>query len=921
MTPILRATRRSLAIAGLALGTLAVAGAPAGAARPAAPTPRVAPRPVDVARPRPPAALLSPLAAGVAIGAARSPAHPDRRTEPRAGRVAVTFTVTTLADSPIENNGETTCHDAATGACSLRAAVQAANNLGKPAVVVLGAHTYTLSDSSSGALDISNPGGTTIRGVAATRTRIDVPGNDYEAVEVTEGVGPVGSVAYLTDLEVTGGDNSATYGGGVYVDGASSALVLDGVDVTGNTAENGGGVGCYEASAWITDSAIDANTASSTGGGIYEDSCNLSITSSKVNANAADTGSSVEHGGGIYAYYGHTTLADSQVSGDVAGTDAVEGQGGGIYAYYGGVELTSTLVDHDTALDGGGGGGVYCEYADVTATASQLEEDRATGDESSGGGIMEYYGGTIVLHSSKVEHDSTTSTDDYYAGGGIYVEDYYYPALLTIDDGSSVSYNQTGGILVASEYGGAQVDVTSTSLVGNTDALFGAAGIFVYEYYGAGTQVLLTGDTFESNRDSAAESAGAVMLYPYEYADVSMVATNCIVKDNVATGSESTGGFLAYSGDEYNSELMKVEGSTIEDNRSGVAGYGGAISAWGAEYSTNVVELDADRIVGNAAGQASSSSDGYGAGVFVYDYVALDVSGSSILDNVAYGEDGGSGYGAGIYDNGYFGARISTSTIEGNRTTGASAEGGGAYLSTADGDALVQTSTIADNRSIDGGGITTYADSATIEQSTISGNVAGTLASAGYGGGLYEEESTVNVVNSTISGNEAITGGGSPGEGGGAYLDSEPLTLYYSTVSGNAAPLGGAMYFDGTSSGVLRDSIVAANHTTLKGTTEAECRATAHADLPVSVGGNVLSNATCAQALSVTDVVTSKPGLAALAANGGPTKTIALSSSSPALGHARGDCVAVDQRGAPRPTDGACDSGAFERTPRAPVRH
>ncbi len=57
------------------------------------------------------------------------------------------------------------------------------------------------------------------------------------------------------------------------------------------------------------------------------------------------------------------------------------------------------------------------------------------------------------------------------------------------------------------------------------------------------------------------------------------------------------------------------------------------------------------------------------------------------------------------------------------------------------------------------------------------------------------------------------------------------------------------------------------------------------------------------------------PKLGTLAANGGPTKTLALLAGSPALNKAgAAPCAtAKDQRGVKRPQRGACDIGAYEK--------
>ena len=57
------------------------------------------------------------------------------------------------------------------------------------------------------------------------------------------------------------------------------------------------------------------------------------------------------------------------------------------------------------------------------------------------------------------------------------------------------------------------------------------------------------------------------------------------------------------------------------------------------------------------------------------------------------------------------------------------------------------------------------------------------------------------------------------------------------------------------------------------------------------------------------------PKLGTLAANGGPTKTLALLKGSPAINAAGpAPCdTAKDQRGVKRPQGGKCDIGAFEK--------
>jgi hypothetical protein len=83
-----------------------------------------------------------------------------------------------------------------------------------------------------------------------------------------------------------------------------------------------------------------------------------------------------------------------------------------------------------------------------------------------------------------------------------------------------------------------------------------------------------------------------------------------------------------------------------------------------------------------------------------------------------------------------------------------------------------------------------------------------------------------------------------------------------------------------------------------------------------SLGNNYIGNIIGAfqVALQPSDISGQSPNLGTLANNGGPTNTLALLSGSPAIG--AGSCVGAptaDQRGMPRPQNGTCDIGAYER--------
>src|SRR5204863_4381441 len=92
----------------------------------------------------------------------------------------------------------------------------------------------------------------------------------------------------------------------------------------------------------------------------------------------------------------------------------------------------------------------------------------------------------------------------------------------------------------------------------------------------------------------------------------------------------------------------------------------------------------------------------------------------------------------------------------------------------------------------------------------------------------------------------------------------------------------------------------------------------------LSAGDNLSDDSSCSAFFtSAGDLNSTSAGLdpAGLRANGGPTQTVALLSTSPAVNaipvsfctDADGNPATTDQRGVPRPRGIGCDIGAFER--------
>lgn len=343
------------------------------------------------------------------------------------------------------------------------------------------------------------------------------------------------------------------------------------------------------------------------------------------------------------------------------------------------------------------------------------------------------------------------------------------------------------------------------------------------------------------------------------------------------------GGGIYVSG---NLTALSVDGASVSNNgltESGQVARGSAINYSGGSG----MGLSNSTINGN-----HSVADFAGAAIDAFSTVPISIESSTITGNTATGQDDSDGDvvgPAGIITNDNAGATIADSTISENSTVGVDTQ-----------DAIF------------GAGIEAITP-LTITGSTIALNsVASGPASSRGGAGLFISFSVapVGILNSTFTGNDATGGIG----GAIALSLNASMTIGQSTFSGNMAPQGAAINSQGGASSVL----------TMRGSVFAEG---ATACSIFGSGGTVNANAfnvdadmSCVGPPDDTDYENTLASLGALADNGGPTETKALLGPTN-LFNGAGACkqldgvtaLLVDQRGFPRPTDGACEPGAYER--------
>lgn len=261
--------------------------------------------------------------------------------------------------------------------------------------------------------------------------------------------------------------------------------------------------------------------------------------------------------------------------------------------------------------------------------------------------------------------------------------------------------------------------------------------------------------------------------------------------------------------------------------------------------------------------------------------------------------------------------------------------GGGGVFSSSDltvRDSEIVGNAVSGNAYLAGGGVfvETVLGRLTIERSTVAENTVrsenGGLSQRGVGGGVaaFNGAQDLTIVNSTVSGNAVLKPNGNAITfGGGIYAGNQfkgaPTTLRNVTVTRNSAEnSGGAELATAT----LGGTIVAGNTTLLPASTECTVRTAGS-----SLGGNLIGAAATATGCDFanagdrygTPAAPVPPNLGPLAANGGPTRTMAPNTGSPAI-DIGGTCPDTDQRGFFRAAAAPCDSGAVElgASPTAP---
>ena len=551
--------------------------------------------------------------------------------------------------------------------------------------------------------------------------------------------------------------------------------------------------------------------------------------------------------------------------------------------------------------------------------------------------------------------DAASPGDTINVSAGTYSERLTIGESLTISGagaGQTVIYGSYGGRVVTINNSSATVTISGVTIEGGElDGSANGAGAGIYNT----GSLTLANSTVQSNYAYGQTGGSGSTGSPNPGGDGSNNSgdgLNCI---NLNSGGGASGGGDSSSGGSqgasvygagvYNSGSgsLRVVNSTITDNHvqggaGGVGGVGGAGGTGGHGENSDCGYPGSGGQGGNGGTGSGGGPGGGGAGGAIYnDGGTVAVEDSAIVGNTATGGSGGSGGNGGNGGSGGNGGNATGSDCHDGASGGTGGTGGtggnggnggkgyGGGIASAGGSVTIVASTLA-NSGASGG--------------SAGGSGAGGSSGSGGRGGSGDGYNGFPLYCTSNNGSTG-SGGGSNGSGGagaagnghggaidlsGGSVTLDAVTINGNTVSGGSGSSGGGVSVLSGFSFALKNTILAGNsgassspdcsgslttqHNNLLGDNMG-CTGLSNGQNNDQVGGGAYGGSGS----------TIDPRLTGLANNGGPGQTEALLSGSPALDAGvcgdtdiDGNPLLVDARGLPRPdpVTGQCDIGAYE---------
>ena len=452
--------------------------------------------------------------------------------------------------------------------CTLRAAVQAANQNGGASTINLPAGTYPIDtgtsassaptvagkhvDNTVGEFKI-NPGNNstqvTVIGAGAGSTVINAQGHDRVFDVFANGALDIQKMT-LENASPDAASFVAFSGGAIYSDGHLSA---ESVVFTGNTAPGNSGGGIYASSnsgstLLVTGCVFQNNTAGS-GAAIEVDTPNdatISFTLLQGN-NTSGNGGAVEgfESGGLTLNFD-----------DLVQNTAFDGGGAVNWQGDGALNITNSLFTQNQAGNSDGGGAIWSNgstSSNVNVSSASFDGNTTSG---SGGALLDEESNALTLSQDRFSANSATATGG--GGGGAL----YLNSAATSPVTSVVSSEFDGNTAPNTDGGAIAWELGSLSLLGDSFVL--NSGEFGGALYRDNGQLLTIVNTTMS-RNTATGAGGAIA----ENNGQAVTWTNDTIAFNNAPAGQGAGidGVVSAGGSPTTG--FGVENTTIAENSGG----------------------------------------------------------------------------------------------------------------------------------------------------------------------------------------------------------------------------------------------------------------------------------------------------------------------------------------------------------------
>jgi CSLREA domain-containing protein len=396
--------------------------------------------------------------------------------------------------------------------CSLREAIIAANTdstyngctTGSGADTITFAAGYVITLLGSQLPAVTTP--IVINGMGAANTIIQANAMPNVATYRVLEVGAAGDLT-LNDLTVRYGRcngscaTATTSGGGIYND--QGTLTVSNVTFSANSATFGGG-GMYNntSSPTLTNVTFSANSApgTGTGGGMYNNTSSPTLTDVTFSANSAGS-----YGGGMYNNTSNPILTRVTFSATNSATN-----GGGMYNYNSSsLTLTDVTFSSNSATLGGG---MYNDSSSPTLTNVTFSANSTT---NGGGGMYNFNSSSPTLTNVTFSANSATS------GGGMY-NNFSSPVLTDVTFSANTASTSGGGM-----YNFSSSSPTLTNMTFSANSAGYGGGM-----YNDSSSPTLMNVTFSANSASSAASAGGGMYNNFS----SPTLTNTLIANSAGGG-------------------------------------------------------------------------------------------------------------------------------------------------------------------------------------------------------------------------------------------------------------------------------------------------------------------------------------------------------------------------------------------------